>query len=138
MINFEAVESYWLSHKMNNIHLVTIMWHILCECCRETKSSLREENDKLVDRLAALWESCKELHGVCTQYGLSVPLDCRQVSSDQHGHLLSIQWQNLHNKSSWQGLCFKQVTINHLENLNWPKLDSKQKSNVFCFVRSQL
>uniref|UniRef100_A0A1B6K4K1 Uncharacterized protein n=2 Tax=Homalodisca liturata TaxID=320908 RepID=A0A1B6K4K1_9HEMI len=41
---------------------------------KEAKSSLREENEKLVERLAGVWESCKELHSLCTQYGLAVPV----------------------------------------------------------------
>ncbi|XP_054283027.1 serologically defined colon cancer antigen 8 homolog isoform X2 [Macrosteles quadrilineatus] len=40
---------------------------------KETRNSLREENEKLLGRLASVWESCKELHLLCTQYGLAVP-----------------------------------------------------------------
>ncbi|RZF33151.1 hypothetical protein LSTR_LSTR004837 [Laodelphax striatellus] len=39
---------------------------------KRDKSSLKEQNEKLVDRLSRVWENCKDLRSVCAQYGIDV------------------------------------------------------------------
>ncbi|XP_039280776.1 serologically defined colon cancer antigen 8 homolog isoform X4 [Nilaparvata lugens] len=39
---------------------------------KRDRSSLKDQNEKLVDRLSRVWENCKDLRTVCAQYGIDV------------------------------------------------------------------